>query len=131
MGSYRPRLQFNLHTGSRPEHLVNLAEDLGGYGTLSGTSMAAPYIAGCTALVMQAHPGIGTVEVMRLLTSTARPLKFNDGTNKTYNFLSPVDLQGNGVVDALGAVQAKTVFSRSHLPWNDTEFFTGNMSLYL
>lgn len=103
----------------------------GGYGTLSGTSMAAPYIAGCAALVMQAHPGIGTVEVMRLLTNTARPLKFNDGTNKTYNFLAPVDLQGNGVVDALGAVQAKAVFSRSHLPWNDTEFFTGNMSFYL
>lgn len=133
-GSWGPTgLGYSLTSILAPGQSIwsTLLRTWGGYGTLSGTSMAAPYIAGCTALVMQAHPGIGTVEVMRLLTSTARPLKFNDGTNKTYNFLSPVDLQGNGVVDALGAVQAKTVFSRSHLPWNDTEFFTGNMSLYL
>ncbi|KAK1948878.1 subtilisin-like protein [Colletotrichum sublineola] len=35
--------------------------------------------------------------------TTARPLTFNDGSNKTYNFLTPVVQQGNGVVDALGA----------------------------
>ncbi|OBR07989.1 Serin endopeptidase [Colletotrichum higginsianum IMI 349063] len=100
----------------------------GGFGTLSGTSMAAPYIAGCAALVKQVHPGLSSSEISRLLTSTARPLNFNDGTNKTYNFLAPVAQQGNGVVDALGAVRTKTALSRSHLAWNDTDFFTGSAS---
>ncbi|TLS23942.1 hypothetical protein PpBr36_08743 [Pyricularia pennisetigena] len=103
----------------------------GGYGTLSGTSMAAPYIAGCAALVMQVYPGSKNVEVMGLLTSTARPLRFNDGTNKTYDFLAPVALQGNGVVDVLGAVNTETAFSSSHLAWNDTEFFAGSISFFI
>ncbi|TLD21331.1 hypothetical protein PspLS_09244 [Pyricularia sp. CBS 133598] len=103
----------------------------GGYGTLSGTSMAAPYIAGCAALVMSVHPGLSSTEVMGLLTSTARPLKFNDGTNKTYEFLAPVVMQGNGVVDAFGAVNAQTAISDPHLLWNDTEFFTGVVSFYI
>ncbi|TQN67155.1 Minor extracellular protease vpr, partial [Colletotrichum shisoi] len=84
----------------------------GGFGTLSGTSMAAPYIAGCAALVKQVHPGLRSSEISRLLTSTARPLNFNDGTNKTCDFLAPVAQQGNGVVDALGAARTKTARSR-------------------
>ncbi|KAH9439836.1 hypothetical protein MCOR27_005480 [Pyricularia oryzae] len=103
----------------------------GGYGTLSGTSMAAPYIAGCAALVMQVHPGLVSAEVMGLLSSTARPLSFNDGTNKTYDFLAPVAMQGNGVVDAMGAAKAETFVSDPHLSFNDTEFFTPNISFYI
>lgn len=103
----------------------------GGYGTLSGTSMAAPYIAGCAALVMQVHPGLVSAEVMGLLSSTARPLSFNDGTNKTYDFLAPVAMQGNGVVDAMGAAKAETFISDPHLSFNDTEFFTANISFYI
>ncbi|KAK1975435.1 serine endopeptidase [Colletotrichum cereale] len=97
----------------------------GGYSTLSGTSMAAPYIAGCAALVKQVYPGYSSSEISRLLTVTARPLNFNDGTNKTYDFLAPVAQQGNGLVNALKAVRTKTMLSSSHLAWNDTEFFNG------
>lgn len=103
----------------------------GGYGTLTGTSMAAPYIAGCAALIMQVHPGLVSTEVMGLLSSTARPLSFNDGTNKTYDFLAPVAMQGNGVVDAMGAAKAETFISDPHLSFNDTEFFTANISFYI
>ncbi|WDK09208.1 serine endopeptidase [Colletotrichum graminicola] len=105
-----------------------LPRSWGGYGTLSGTSMAAPYIAGCAALVKEVHPDFSSSEIMTLLTSTARPLNFNDGTNKTYEFLAPVVQQGNGVVNALGALRTTTTLSTSHLAWNDTEFFTGSVS---
>ncbi|KAL0930014.1 serine endopeptidase [Colletotrichum truncatum] len=100
----------------------------GGYGTLSGTSMAAPYISGCLALMKQARPSLNSSEIMRLLTSTAHPLAFNDGTNKTYDFLAPVWQQGNGIVNATRAIDTNSLVSTSNLAFNDTEYFTGKAS---
>ncbi|MFA9446021.1 S8 family serine peptidase [Egicoccus sp. AB-alg6-2] len=64
------------------------------YAVLSGTSMAAPHIAGIAAQVLQVAPHLTPAQVEQVLTSTAT----SDGT--------PGYEQGAGLVDAVAAVQA-------------------------
>ncbi|KAI6350809.1 hypothetical protein MCOR25_010373 [Pyricularia grisea] len=95
-GNLRPAGQINGQTSWGPTGLGDTLTSLlapgqsiwstiprtwGGYGTMSGTSMAAPYVAGCAALVMQVYPSLSSTQVMTLLTTTARPLNFNDGAD--------------------------------------------------
>lgn len=84
--------------------------------------MAAPYIAGCTALLRQIYPELGATTIARRLTSTATPLLFN----RTSDILAPTWQQGSGKVNMTAAVLTHTDISVSNLPFNDTEFFTGN-----
>ncbi|MEG4037076.1 S8 family serine peptidase [Microcoleus sp. w1-18aA5] len=44
-----------------------------GYGFLPGTSMAAPYVAGVVALMLQANPNLTPDEILEFLTTTAKP----------------------------------------------------------
>ncbi len=59
------------------------------YAWMSGTSMAAPHVAGAAALVLQSHPGFSVDQVKDALYSTAIDVGSRDG---------------NGRVDVLGAV---------------------------
>ena len=80
----------------------------GGYGLMSGTSMAAPNITGLTALVMEyikeTMPEVTDVRTMaqNLLTSTANPLPYDAGS-----YYSPRK-QGTGLANAFNAVTTKT-----------------------
>lgn len=42
------------------------------YGTISGTSMATPHVAGAVALILQARPELSAAQVEKLLQDTAR-----------------------------------------------------------
>ena len=83
----------------------------GGYGLMSGTSMAAPNISGLTALVMQyikqTMPEVQDVRTLaqHLLTSTASPLPYGDNS-----FYSPRH-QGTGLANAFKAVTTKAYLS--------------------
>ncbi|NLE75686.1 MAG: S8 family serine peptidase [Chloroflexi bacterium] len=66
----------------------------GRYATLSGTSMAAPHVAGAAALLRQLYPHEGAEQTRSRLTNTARTLA-----------LSPYG-EGAGRVQALPAAQA-------------------------
>jgi uncharacterized repeat protein (TIGR01451 family) len=68
----------------------------GGFGRLTGTSMAAPHVAGVAALMRQARPGLAPAEVRDVLTRTARPL----GPEPR------ADNSGYGQIDAYAAVLA-------------------------
>ncbi|MDB5264584.1 MAG: Penicillin-resistant dd-carboxypeptidase-like protein [Parcubacteria group bacterium] len=51
-----------------------LSTVIGGYSYLSGTSMAAPHVAGAVALVEALHPEFSTDEVIDLILSSGDPL---------------------------------------------------------
>jgi serine protease AprX len=64
------------------------------YATLSGTSMAAPHVAGIAAQVLQVAPDLSPAEVEAVLVGT------------TYDRGLPAFADGAGHVDAVAAVQA-------------------------
>lgn len=68
----------------------------GGYGTMSGTSMASPHVAGVAALVWSAKTSLTNVQLRNALNETA-----NDMWNDPWRY-------GNGLVDAWAAYQYVT-----------------------
>ncbi|NLA27602.1 MAG: S8 family serine peptidase, partial [Firmicutes bacterium] len=70
----------------------------GSYKIDSGTSMAAPHVAGVAALLLSANPGLDVDDLEQIIINTAVPL-----TDSVYS-LSPNYGFGYGLVDALAAV---------------------------
>ncbi|RZO84567.1 MAG: peptidase S8 [Oceanococcus sp.] len=76
------------------------------YATMSGTSMAAPHIAGIVALMLQANPSLTPAQVEDILEDTARPITTGaayqaDPANPT----TPTSFdKGHGLVDVFAAV---------------------------
>ena len=69
-----------------------------GNGTASGTSMAAPHIAGAVAVLLQANPKLTSTQIRQVLQGTARPIV--DANGKPLPFWQ----QGYGYVDLAAAV---------------------------
>jgi subtilisin family serine protease len=65
----------------------------GGYGTMSGTSMACPHVAGVAALVYGYHPGWTYQQVRNSIFNTVRPVSSLSGKTVT-----------GGIVDAAAAL---------------------------
>lgn len=102
--------------------LSTLPLEQGGYGVLSGTSMATPFVAGVVALMKQARPDLDPHTIRTVLGTTGHPVTFNDGKT-TYDYLAPVVQQGGGEVDAFAAVHTSTVIDVANLAFNDTAHF--------
>ncbi|EWT03544.1 serine protease [Intrasporangium oryzae NRRL B-24470] len=82
-----------------------------GYGTLSGTSMATPHVAGVAALIRSVKPSATVAEVTDILRTTARPLR--DAPADPV----PNDSYGWGCVDAAAAVnKASPIVTRLRTP---------------
>lgn len=96
---------------------------LGGYAVLSGTSMATPLLAAIFALIVEAR-GTKDPKVLRsLVSSTAKPKVWFDGTNAHNEILAPVAQQGGGIAQAWDAAHATTILSESSLSFNDSDHF--------
>lgn len=80
--------------------------ELGGYATLSGTSMSSPHTAGGAALVLQAVPSVNAQDMRDRLQNGANPKVWsgNPGTG----LLDFVHRQGAGMLDLVQAVESST-----------------------
>ena len=72
--------------------------DYPAYATISGTSMAAPHVAGVVALLLEARPDLSFEQIHEVLTTTADPMTRPDGSA-----YQPHEV-GAGYVDALEAI---------------------------
>jgi hypothetical protein len=101
---------------------------LGGYGVLSGTSMATPYIAGCYALVKSKFPKATPEQIRDLLQTTSSPMKWIWDTS----ILSATPQQGAGLVNAFKAITSQSQVSPGQLLISDvtkTIYGTSNITV--
>ncbi|KAL6164385.1 hypothetical protein ACJQWK_10049 [Exserohilum turcicum] len=94
----------------------------GGFAVLSGTSMACPLVAAIYALVAQVRQTFDPITLGNILSTTAKPTNFNNGT-ATFPYLAPVPQQGSGMIQAYDATYCTTLLSTSSLLLNDTAHF--------
>jgi subtilisin family serine protease len=87
----------------------------GGYGSLCGTSMAAPHASGVAALLASVRPEVGPQELATLLRDQADPLPCPARSREESVAECAGDaFYGHGVVDALTAVTAQPAPARSN-----------------
>jgi len=91
---------------------------LGGYATLSGTSMSTPYMAGIAALYLSLNGPTAPLALRNRFVSTADPVDFNTGVATIEGLLAPVPQQGGGLVNAVRFMKATTVISPAFLELN-------------
>lgn len=92
---------------SAPGTGIRSALNTGGYGNMTGTSMAAPHIAGVAALVMSAYPQYQrnpeALEV--LLTRAVRPMTLTQTCGGVAPTIYPNPVAGHGRIDAMRAIE--------------------------
>jgi subtilisin family serine protease len=93
---------------SAPGVSVRSALRNGGYGSMSGTSMAGPHVAGVVALMMSADPTLkgDPDRVEAILRATAVPTTSTQTCGAFPGASVPNAVFGHGRVDALAAVRA-------------------------
>lgn len=99
------RLKPNI---SAPGVRVRSARPGGDYGISSGTSMAAPHVAGVVALLISANPELaGKVDIIEnIIEQTAAPKTTDQMCGDIPGTMVPNHTYGFGRIDALTAVQA-------------------------
>ncbi|KLU86996.1 hypothetical protein MAPG_06002 [Magnaporthiopsis poae ATCC 64411] len=97
----------------------------------SGTSMAAPYIAGIAALYISAlggrhkHGPNFALTFNRRVIAAGRSLPWYDGETTSSNFLAPALQMGSGLVNASRVLYAGATLDKAKISLNDTRNFQG------
>ncbi|WP_305037345.1 S8 family serine peptidase [Anaeromyxobacter sp. SG66] len=93
--------------------------ELGGYASLSGTSMSSPHVAGAVALLLEARPSTPSQRVRTILQNTAEPkLWWRD---PTLGFLETVGRQGAGMLRIDRAILATTSVEPAKLSLGESQ----------
>ncbi|KAJ2490989.1 hypothetical protein IWW37_002655 [Coemansia sp. RSA 2050] len=88
---------------------------LGSYASLSGTSMATPYVSGTVALLKQARPQLSVKDIRSLLANSAKPLQDVTTGKMVHPYWS-----GAGLVNVYNAIKSRAMISPSELSINET-----------
>jgi subtilisin family serine protease len=125
-----PDLSFKPDIGA-PGGLIRstLPLEQGGYGNLSGTSMATPHIAGAVALLLEANPHMKPADVRERLQNSAQPHLWSG--NPTLGFLDVVHRQGAGMLQITDAVLADAVVSPGSLALGEIESGSATRTLHV
>ena len=91
----------------------------GTYATVSGTSMAAPHVAGAVALLLEAKPGTSVDQIRGILQNSADPK--NWWGNPGLGLLDNVHRQGAGMLDIDDAILATTTVTPGKLALGESE----------
>lgn len=93
--------------------------ELGGHGQNSGTSMAAPHVAGAVALLLEAEPKIRATDVRARLQNSAIPTLLH--LDPSLGFLDPTNRQGAGLLDIEAAILATVDVTPGKLSLGESE----------
>lgn len=96
------QLDTALAEGSHPNGDETPPDD--GWAAFSGTSAAAPMVAGAVALILQACPSLTPPEVRSILMSTARDVTEGSNAHGNEAVEGPDTATGDGLIDAYRAV---------------------------
>jgi len=86
-----------------PGAFINTTDTNGNYKISSGTSFAAPHVAGTAALILQKNPELTPQEVKSILMTTT------DIVYDQFNDRFPVEVSGNGRISASNAINAELI----------------------
>jgi hypothetical protein len=93
--------------------------ELGGYATISGTSMASPHMAGAAALMLQAKPKTPSNAMKARFQNAADPKAWWGSPGS--GFLDNVHRQGAGLVDIVGTITATATVEPGELALGESE----------
>ena len=93
--------------------------ELGGFATLSGTSMSSPHTAGGAALLLQADPKLKAKDMRDRMQNSADPKAWQGNPNLGY--LDQVHRQGAGMLDLVGAVSAPVLVQPGELALGESQ----------
>ncbi|KAJ2785367.1 hypothetical protein H4R18_000578 [Coemansia javaensis] len=94
---------------------------MGSYASMSGTSMATPYVSGAVALLKQARPELTVAQIRTTLMSTARPVA-DPVTGKAATPL----WSGAGLVNVYDSVKSRALVDPPYLAINNTGVYGDN-----
>ncbi|KAM0738276.1 hypothetical protein ACQRIT_006013 [Beauveria bassiana] len=121
--AYGPTWELDIKpTIGAPGQSVPVIHKNGDYGSESGTSFAAPLVAGAFALISQVRGTFDPALLNSLIMSTAEP-QIEDGR------LITVAQQGGGLLKAWEAAHATTLVEPGALTFNDTDNRPGSIAL--
>jgi len=92
-----------------PGAFINTTDINGEYKISSGTSFAAPHVAGTAALILQKNPELTPQEVKSILMTTT------DIVYDQFNDRFPIEVSGNGRISASNAINAELIITPPNL----------------